>query len=528
MRVSDTIANAALDLALGSLGRRAYDRLLAQAERPEETQARALRAILRANAGTEQGRRFGVSAELSVDQYRAAVPISDYEDIRHLVTRQIETGGFAIAPEKPLMYARSSGTTGAAKYIPVTTAALAQMRQAQRAMAYAQHKALRCFSGKLVGLGGAACEETLADGTPAGATTGLIYQSMPRFMRAKYVVPPETFEIADYAEKYLTIARLAAREPAVSVIATANPSTVLRLMDVIRTHVGEIAAHASPARARTLEALAACAEPLRVADLWPRLRAIVTWLGGGCATAAAAVRAQLPKDAAMIDAGYVASEVRGTIVVDVRKNLALPLLGDVFFEFVPAAAWEEGERRTLLLHELQPDTDYYVVVTTIAGLLRYSMNDVVRVSGRIGRTPALQFIRKGRGVTNITGEKLSEDQVHAAMAELPAPPVFYIVVADAERGLYRAYVEGGGDAQFIASVIDARLRQLNLEYESKRASGRLPCLRVSLLRPGAADAYHRHCTEQKGQREAQAKVLALQTAEECRFDFAPYELTHAH
>ena len=37
----------------------------------------------------------------------------------------------------------------------------------------------------------------------------------------------------------------------------------------------------------------------------------------------------------MIDAGYVASEVHGTVVVDAERNLALPLLENVFFEFVP-------------------------------------------------------------------------------------------------------------------------------------------------------------------------------------------------
>jgi hypothetical protein len=155
------------------------------------------------------------------------------------------------------------------------------------------------------------------------------------------------------------------------------------------------------------------------------------------------------------------------------------------------------------------------------------MNDVVRVSGRIGRTPTLQFMRKGRGVTNITGEKLSEDQVHAAMAALPSPPLFYILLADARGSVYRAHVEATDDPAAMAAAIDAHLGSNNLEYESKRASGRLAQLEVVLLRSGAANAYHRHIVEKKNQREAQAKVLALQTAEECDFDFTPFELTHA-
>jgi len=523
----DLFANAALGLAMRTLGRKAHDDLLRQAADPQAAQAKALRAILAANANTEQGRRFGLAAIGNASAFCEAVPIRDYEDIRPLIDRQIATGALALAPEKPIMYARSSGTTGAAKYVPVTPGVLAQLRTSQRAMAYVQHRALRAFSGRIVGLGGSSREETLADGTPAGATTGLIYETMPRFMRAKYVVPPEVFGIADYGEKYATIARLAACADDVSVIATANPSTVLRLMAVVRANLSEIASHASPARAKALQALAIQTRAVTVRDVWPGLRAVVTWLGGGCAIAAEAVRTQLPPGAQMVDAGYVASEVRGTIVIDVARNLALPLLGDVFFEFTPVSEWEAGERKTKLLHELEEGAEYHVIVTTTAGLLRYHMNDVVRAKGRIGQTPALQFVRKGRGVTNITGEKLSEDQVHAAMASLPAPPIFFIVVADARDAVYRAFMQAEGDGPAMAAKIDAHLCRANLEYEAKRASGRLAPLEVRLLKPGVSDAYHRHCVETKKQREAQAKVLALQTVEEFDFDFGPFEAAHA-
>ncbi|MEY2765631.1 MAG: hypothetical protein RL552_536 [Actinomycetota bacterium] len=527
MRPSDLLANAAFAIAMSTFGRRAHDRLLALAQNPEAAQTAALRSILAANATTEQGKRLGIGTISNADAYRKAVPIHDYEDLRDQIAQQIKTGDAILAPETPIMYARSSGTTGAAKYIPVTPATLVQMRKSQRAMAYVQHKTLRAFSGKVVGLGGAISEEILAGGMPAGATTGLIYKTMPRFMRAKYVVPPEVFAIGNYGEKYLAIARLAACEANVSAIGTANPSTVLRLMDVIRSNLEDIAAHAAPARGRILRRLSATSSQVTLADIWPRLRTVITWLGGGCAIAAAAVREQLPDGAVMVDAGYVASEVRGTVVVDIENNLALPMLGDVFFEFVPAAKWEAGERETMLLHELEVGTDYHVIITTVAGLLRYHMNDVVRVSGRIGRTATLQFVRKGRGVTNITGEKLSEDQIHAAMALLPTPPLFYIVLADASRSVYRAHIEIEGDAADIAVALDASLCRSNLEYDAKRMSGRLSPIEVSLLRAGAANAYHRHIVEKKNQREAQAKVLALQTTDECDFDFRPFELTHA-
>ncbi|HEX6103450.1 MAG TPA: GH3 auxin-responsive promoter family protein, partial [Alphaproteobacteria bacterium] len=433
-------------------------------------------------------------------------------------------------------------------------AVLGQLKRAQRIMAYVQHVQIDAFRGRVLGIGGPRCEERLPEGTPAGAVTGLIYETMPRGLRAKYVVPAPVFAIEDYELKYALLARLAVRAGDVSAIATANPSTILRLLEVTRDSLRAILAEMehgeapllgplSPELRRALRPLAApdraraaALRPLlerrpgvTMAELWPELRAVVTWLGGGCAHAAEAVRLQLPPGARMIDAGYVASEMRGTVVVDAERGLAVPLLEDVFLEFVPVEAWNRGDRNTLLLHQLEEGCDYHVIVSTQAGLLRYHMNDVLRAGPQIGRTPSLAFLRKGRGATNITGEKLTEDQVHLATAQAAraagASARFHIFVALPALSRYRAHVEFDGappDPGRFAQLLDQALSTLNIEYAAKRGSGRLLPIELALLRPGAGEAYRRHCIEKKGQRESQLKVLALQTAEECDFAFEPF------
>ncbi|HXV23602.1 MAG TPA: GH3 auxin-responsive promoter family protein [Alphaproteobacteria bacterium] len=559
MRIARAVADVSFRLSMELAGRWAHDRLLRAAEDPESAQRRILRQILKACRTTELGRRYRISTIDGVEAFRARVPICDSETLRGAVDRQIASGRAVASSSMPIMYARTSGTTGAPKLIPVTSTVLRRLKRAQRIMAYVQHASLDAFRGSILGIGGAVCEEWLRDGTPAGAATGLIYETMPAPLRAKYLVPPAVFAIADYDLKYATLARLAVGAGDLSAIATANPSTILRLVDVLRNTlpeiVGEIEAGVtpllaglSPETARSLSLLrspdprrAAALQTLldrrcevTIADLWPDLRSVVTWLGGGCAHAADRVRRQLPPGARMIDAGYVASELRGTVVVDADRNLALPLLQDVFFEFVPVEEWDKGARETLLLHQLQQGRDYHVIVSTEAGLLRYHMNDVLRAGASIGRTPSLSFIRKGRGVTNITGEKLTEDQVHLAMAEaLRSSGVgarFYTLVALPALSRYRAYVEFDapiGDAGRFQSVLDQAICRLNIEYSAKRRSGRLHPLRLAVLRAGAAEAHRRHCVEVKGQRESQLKIPALLTAEECRFNFDAHLSTDA-
>jgi hypothetical protein len=549
MALKDWLANAGFSVAMETLGRAALGRQIRLAADPVTAQAAALRGILDACKGTEQGVTLQIHPGMDVDEYRRRVPIHSYEDLRAGIERQISTAEPVVAPERPVMYARTSGTTGKPKYIPVTRLARAQAISAQRAMSFAQHQAVRAFKGKILGFGGSVQEETLSDGTPAGAASGLIYTTMPRFVRAKYVLPPSLFALDDYDLKYRLAARLAAQSPDVTLMACANPSTLLRLMQALTANLPSIATEIIEGqcaalaelpqavavevaqrirrdrpRGAALNALASCGREITIADVWPEVRSVTTWLGGGCAHAAAAVRAQLPANAIMVDAGYVASELRGTIVVDIERGLALPMLGDVFLEFVPVEAWEAGSRETLLLQEIEIGLEYYVVISTVSGLLRYDMNDVVRATGRIGVTPTLVFVRKGRGVTSICGEKLAEDQVHTAIATLPRAPRFFVVLADAASAIYRAYLESEDtvDVDTVAHALDQALARLNIEYAAKRNSGRLNPLAVSLLRPGAGEAYHRHCVTEKSQREAQAKVLALQTVQDFDFDLKPF------
>jgi hypothetical protein len=130
----------------------------------------------------------------------------------------------------------------------------------------------------------------------------------------------------------------------------------------------------------------------------------------------------------------------------------------------------------------------------------------------------------------LTGEKLTEDQVNLAVTAVAAragsSTPFHVVVADAAASRYVAYVEAraqGVQRAALASALDAELAALNIEYASKRASGRLRPLELVLLAPGAGHAYREHACA-KGQREAQFKVLSLQNAADVDFDFAAFAL----
>ncbi len=552
--LTDTVVGWALGgrLTLTRFG--PWRRFLAAAAMPRYAQDEVLHSILEVNAATEFGHAHGFSGIKGADDYRRTVPVQTFDTLRSYATAQDTTGAPALTAEKPVFYQRTSGTLGTPKDVPLTQAGIDRIRRQQRLAAYAQHAGARLFAGKVVGIGSPAVEGYTAGGTPYGSATGLIYESQPALIRTKFVLPPAVFEIADYDARYYAIAVLGLAEPRVTGLGTANPSTLVKLLDVINQNAERLLRDVSagslsvdeqlsnqqrqaiislrapaPERARDLASALDRNGRLTYRDIWPDLAGVVTWMGGSCALPLSALRPQLPEAAKIIEAGYVSSEFRGTINVDVDHNLCLPILLDHYFEFVQRDAWERGEDNFLSLDQLEAGEFYYPFVTTPDGLYRYDINDIVTVTGMIGATPALAFVQKGKGVTSITGEKVTEAQVLQAVqqvaAELRLAADFFVVLADEDGAGYVLYLEATGDGRAtddtIAETFDAKLSALNSEYAGKRASGRLHPLQMQRLRPGSGDAYRRHCVA-NGQREAQFKVRHLQYAREASFAFADH------
>jgi hypothetical protein len=509
------------------------------AERPTRTQENVLRKILRTNRRTQFGLEHGFADIRSAEEYRQRVPVQDYDTLRASIERQRCTGAAVLTAEAPLFYAQTSGSTGTPKYIPITPTALRIHRAEQALFTYLQYRACpAAFSGKALGIVGASVEERLDSGHHVGSVSGHLYESLPASIRSRFVVPPEVSAISDYDLKYLVIVRLALASPDITYLGSPNPSTFLRLLDVLNDRADVLARSLETGTLPQIDALdentrvavmphirrdAARASQLRAAGpttfakLWPEIKLVTTWTGGSCGIALDKLRHTLPDNTQVMELGYQSTECRGTIALEAETPGGLPPLHHHYFEFVEQDDWDRGQPPFLGLGELAQGKRYYIVVTTAAGLYRYFMNDLLEVTGRYRSTPLIRFVQKGRGVTNLTGEKLYEAQVIEAVQSavrcynFAAP--FFILVADEERSAYTLFLEKDAPAtpniSELAAAVDARLGSLNIEYRSKRASGRLAPLTTEWLRQGAGEAY-KAASVQAGQREGQFKPVVLQ------------------
>lgn len=217
------------------------------------------------------------------------------------------------------------------------------------------------------------------------------------------------------------------------------------------------------------------------------------------------------------DLGYMASEGQMSLPISDEGSVGILAIDTNFYEFIPESEVGSANPITLTCDELEIGSEYYLILTTAGGLYRYDINDVIRVTGFYERTPLIEFLRKGRDVTNITGEKLHVNQVIQAMEQ--AQRVSGVIVrhfracADVERSCYVFAVEADGTAnpQAIGALLnelDACLGKLNIEYAQKRDSQRLKAPELWLMKSGWFERIT-NAAMQRSTRDTQFKAQLL-------------------
>jgi GH3 auxin-responsive promoter len=531
--------------------RRAFE---VAAEHPISAQARVLRRILADNATSAFGREHGFTTIATPADFVRRVPIRDYEALRPWISRSAAGEPRVLTAETPFMFTSTSGTTGEPKLVPVTTswaATTAALMRLWTVHALRDHPTM--LDGRVLALVSPTVEGATSGGLPYGAMTGLMFQRLPTLIRRRHAVPYTAALVRDHETRYFVAARLALGRSVTS-IGMPNPSTLLRLADtasrraealVRAIHDGTLGIddpeptaqagldrrelHSAlsvgltpdPRRAALLAGIVECHGRLVLGECWPNLALLACWLGGSTGIQARHLDAHFDARVARRDLGLVASEALVTLPTHDGSAAGVLAVHSNFFEFVPEEEIEADAPRALLCHELEVGRRYYVIVTGGNGLYRYDLNDIVEVHGFWRRTPTVAFVRKGRDMLNITGEKLHLNHVvHAvrvAERTIGVGVWQFQVVPDIENARYDLLVElprPVDDERALddfVTAFDRALGAVNLEYASKRASARLHRPRLFVMRPGWSE---RICQADfaRGRREAQHKWSAMAQA----------------
>lgn len=503
--------------------RRQLRRFERQCDDPQAFQAAVLDRILRKQQGTGFGSDHKFAAIRSVEDYRRQVPVAPYEYVAPYIEK-VQTGdtNALLADDRVLMFALTSGTTASRKLIPVTQDYLRAYRRGWNMWGvkmYRDHRGRRIAMRPIVQMVGDPDEYRTSANIPCGNLTGFTAKVQMKLIRRLYAVPHETGKIKDSLAKQYVALRFAMGRN-VSQFMAANPSTLVQLartLDAQREgllkdlHDGTLRGDLdiptdvravlgprlkpNPGRSRELAAIAEKRNRLYPLDVWPSDATIVnTWTGGSMGP----YLRQLPQyygDTPVRDLGLLASE--GRMTIPFANNSASGVLDILshYFEFIPESEIDSKQPTVLGAHEIVEGGSYYILPTTLYGLYRYHISDLVRVTGFLGRTPLVEFLGKGSRFANLTGEKLSEHHVtkavDAVLKSVPQPLTGYTLapVFDEKQPYYAIFLEEPDAAdrerlnRFL-SELDRELGVQNIEYAAKRESARLGPLRVRVIPAG--------------------------------------------
>jgi hypothetical protein len=520
---------ALVNLAWAGSGAAPFLRYRAALANPAAAQARLLQRYLRDNADTDFGRRHGFARVRTPADFRAAVPLRNYDDFAPYVDR-VRSGEPNVLTAEPVRrLVPSGGSTRAAKLVPYTRSLQSEFsagigpwvcdlfRLDPNLMAGPAY-----WSVSPAAQGPHAPEPSAV---PVGFDDDSAYLGgiLQRLIGAAFAVPSAVRHVPDVESfRYVTLLCLL-RSPELRLISVWHPSFLALLLDdlplwfthlvgdlaegscrarVLPAELGALRGRPMPRRARELERKG----PRNLCAIWPRLGLLSCWADAHAALHVEPLAERLP-GVAIQPKGLIATEAFVSLPFAGLHPLAIR---SHFFEFL------DDRGGALLAHELEQGREYRVVVTTGGGLYRYCLDDRIRVEGFAGRTPSVRFAGKEDHVSDVFGEKLSEGFVGAALrcifSHYNFHPLFAMLAPEppGRPTGYALFLQPGpGEAvpPTLAAELDEALAA-NPHYRYCRDLGQLAAARVCALRRGGYAAYVAEC-QRRGQRLGDVKASPL-------------------
>lgn len=498
MQIKPTIANAlwcASNLP-------AYARFSRALINPEQAQQQRLRSFLQQNSRTAFGKAHEFQAINNYKDFSRRVPLAQYESFVPWIDR-IMRGESNVLTQEPVTHlVPTSGSMGARKLIPFTAGLQREFNAAIGPwIVDLQRQWPGTRNGPAYWSVTPSFKESRSEKSivPIGFDTDTAYLGGARRLLAEAVMAvPSNVQQAKSIEafRYETLLYLL-RCRALRLISVWHPSFLTLLLDALpslwenllddmaRGRNGKQAPF--PARSKELRNL----DPKEPARFWPELRLISCWGDAHAETLIPELQSRFP-NVAIQRKGLLATEAVMTIPFCERHPLAVR---SHFFEFL------DDQNRPHRAHEVREGSEYEIVVTTGSGLCRYRMGDLVRVTGFIGKTPALKFIGRKGDVSDRFGEKLSEpfvtEVIRQASVGMPPPKFMLLAPDESEFGShYTFYVEGELRPE-ISIKLDALLRT-NPHYDWCRELGQLRALRLFRIHAGGFESFvQRECASGK-------------------------------
>jgi len=239
--------------------------------------------------------------------------------------------------------------------------------------------------------------------------------------------------------------------------------------------------------------------------LWPNIKYLAAVTTGSFSIYVPRLRLLTGDQIPIYSPCHAASEAIIGINLQVDCSDYVLACGSAFFEFIHLSQASEEQPVTLCIDQVKVGDEYEVVITTFAGLYRYRLGDVIRITGMHGTAPIFEFLYRKGAILNLVGEKMTEYMTTKALTACLKKCLgtnsylkdFSVAgQASGNNMHYTFYVELHGrnpltrpGSENIAIQLDRELCKINYYYWSNgRNAERLGSVRLKFVAPGAFDS----------------------------------------
>ncbi|EZH72266.1 hypothetical protein ATO12_22710 [Aquimarina atlantica] len=323
------------------------------ASNPIKTQEQVFADLIEKAKNTSFGKDHNFQNIKTYSDFTQNVPIRDYEELKSYVDRVVAGENDVLWPGKPLYFAKTSGTTSGAKYIPLTKDSMpTHIRAARNAiLCYIEEtKKANFVDGKMIFLQGSP-EMSEKNGILLGRLSGIVAHYVPKYLQKNRMPSWETNCIEDWEQKVDAIVEETAHQN-MTVISGIPPWVQMyfeKLQQKTNKTIGEL------------------------------FKGFELFIYGGVnfEPYKATFEKLIGRKVAGIEL-YPASE--GFFAFQDSQNekgMLLQLDSGMFYEFVKADEFFEENPKRLTIGEVEIGVNYVMLVSTNAGLWAYNIGDTV-------------------------------------------------------------------------------------------------------------------------------------------------------
>lgn len=438
-------------IAAKIFARKIYNQTVSWSSKPIETQFKVFKNLIQNAKETEFGKDHHFDQIKSISDFQKNVPIRDYEDLKTYIEKVKIGESDILWKGKPIYFAKTSGTTSGAKYIPLTKESMPFHVEAARnaILHYINETGNANFvDGKMIFLQGSPIL-TEKHGIKFGRLSGIVAHFVPKYLQKNRMPSWETNCIDDWETKVNAIVDETIKE---------NMSVISGIPSWVQMY---------------FERLQQKSDGKKISEIFKNFNLFI-YGGVNYEPYRAKFEQMIGKKVDSIELFPASEGFFAYQDSQKEKGMLLLLNSGIFYEFIKADEFFTENPKRYTIGEVELGVNYALIVSTNAGLWGYNIGDTVQFTS----LAPYRVIVSGRIKHYISafGEHVIANEVENAMKEATAGTNIVInefTVAPQitpSKGLpyHEWFVEFENEPenmQAFAEAIDDSMRKQNIYYD---------------------------------------------------------------